>query len=103
MVIGLAVPAPFTEVPEAAQVTEYEEIAAPPLLAGAVNAMTALALPAVALVIDGAPGTVLTTPVPVPVAASLALLSPPPLHALSVMRQQADKIKLAKQLRLRLR
>lgn len=98
--MGLAVPAPLTETPAAVQATAYEEIAAPPLFAGAVNTIVALALPAVALVIDGAPGTVLTTPVPVPVAASLALLSLPPLHALSVMRQQTDKIKLAKQLRL---
>jgi hypothetical protein len=87
------------------QAAAYEEIVAPPLLAGAVNAITALAFPAVALVIDGAPGTVLTTPVPVPVpvAASLALLLLPPLHALSVMMQQADKTKLVKQLRLLLR
>ena len=97
MVIALDVPAPMTETPTAVQVAVYTEIAAPPLVAGAVNTMVALALPAVALVIDGAPGTVLTTPVPVPATVEDSLPPlPPPLHALNVTTTQEDKTMLIK-------
>ena len=44
--------------PPGLAVTVYPVIAAPPLLAGAVNAMLACVSPAVAVPIVGAPGTI---------------------------------------------
>jgi hypothetical protein len=56
--IGLAVAVPVRVVwPVAVQVAVYPVIVAPPFELGAVNAMEAEALPAVAVPIVGAPGT----------------------------------------------
>ena len=60
--IGLAVLLPVIDDEPATQVAVYAVIAAPPLLVGAVKAMLAEALPAVAVPIVGAPATVLVEP-----------------------------------------
>jgi hypothetical protein len=64
-VIGLAVPVPVLEDPDAVQVAVYEVIVAPPFEAGAVKAIDALPSPAVAVPMVGAPGTVVVVPPPV--------------------------------------
>jgi hypothetical protein len=55
-VIGLDEPVPV--IPPGLDVTVYDVMVAPPLLTGAVNATEALASPAVAVPMVGAPGTV---------------------------------------------
>ncbi len=54
-------PAPVPVRPPGLEVTVYAVIAAPPVLAGAVNATSAWALPAVAVPMVGAPGTTALT------------------------------------------
>jgi hypothetical protein len=72
-VIGLAAALAVRVVPEAVQDAVYDVIAAPPFDAGAMNAITAEALPAVALTDVGAPGTVAEG-----VGGTVGVLPPPP-------------------------
>ena len=57
-VIGLAVPVPVLVVDPVTHEAVYDLMVAPPLEVGAVKAMLAVRLPAVALPMVGAPGTV---------------------------------------------
>ena len=65
-VIGL--PEPWAVIPPGLEVTVYEVMALPPSDAGGVKLTVAWALPAVAVPIVGAPGTVAVTPVGAPCA-----------------------------------
>ena len=73
-VTGLPVAVPVRPPPLEVQVAVYAVMAAPPVLAGAVNARLALASPAVATTLVGAPGTWIVGVVGV-------FVSPPPLQA----------------------
>jgi hypothetical protein len=89
-VIGLDVPVPVIAAP-AVQLAVYPVIVAPPFDDGAVKAMLALAFPAVAVPIVGAPGTVTVVPPPDELVVVPVLPSLPQADRLKMVAAPATK------------